>query len=126
MIYDYRCSAGHRFALNHSMGDFTPRRCECGAEAKIQVTRTPAVRIRKVFDHRYMPGLARFRGDPEAFVDGPRALRRALDKAKREGGHVVDPHDALAAHPAESLEAPSLGDAYLEAKADGFRLEGED
>lgn len=38
----------------------------------------------------YHPGMARFPGDPKAYVDGPLSLAKRLDELKREGKERVD------------------------------------
>lgn len=55
------------------------------------ITGTPAVKVRRSLQGAdgigsdYREDLARFPGDPEAFVTGPTSLRRLIDKRKRQG-----------------------------------------
>lgn len=108
--------------------------CACLGDPKfldVVVTLRSSVRIRHGMRgdmQDYREDLARFPNDPEAFVDGPRALEKLKDKRKRagwqlrpldnaapsdNGGVNLDPNRSLAA------------EAYEEAAKNNFKLEGE-
>lgn len=73
--------------------------------------------------HEYRADLARFPGDPQAKVDGPRALAKLIDQRKREGWILGKPGDFSSA--LNTRELPSnkalAEEAFKRAKARGFR-----
>ena len=76
-------------------------------------------------DPRWKPGM----GDPEAYVDGPRAVAKLWDKRQRQGW-VKDPgrYERAAEgfeSAAEASGAKLISEAYDEAAATGFNPEVE-
>lgn len=126
-VYTYRCEAGHTFEVAQRMSD--DRLAEhpgCGAACFQIVNKVPAVRINRTLQvAEYREDLARFPGDPLAFVDGPRALQRAIDANLREGAVLRSPSDAKTFKAPNYSEGNLAGEAYEAAKADGFRLDSE-
>lgn len=77
-------------------------------------------------DREYREDLARFPNDPEALVDGPKALQELIDKRKREGGVVRPLSDALGPSPLQQTDNRNLmAEAYEAAKARNFRTDEE-
>lgn len=81
--------------------------------------------------HDYREDLARFPNDPEARVDGPRALRKLMDKRKREGWtmerDLTDCHDGFGSSATGEIGAAGddkiMNEAYEAARAEGFSLD---
>jgi len=82
----------------------------------------------------YREDHARFKGDPEAWVDGPRSLQKLMDARKRDGWqmsrdlsvyHDTDCASATGAATPEQDEALKH-EAYEEARAGGFSLQDPD
>ncbi len=81
----------------------------------------------------YREDLARFKGDPEAYVDGPRSVQKLIDKRKREGWQMGCGWDALydtnagSAVGDDDVDAMQLArEAVEEAKATGYDFEAPD
>lgn len=66
----------------------------------------------------YRDDLARFVGDPEAHVDGPRALKKLIDKRKRQGWQMGQLQSPTQPKQRSSMEI--VTESYLRAKAKGF------
>lgn len=112
-----RVSGGHRiaYALRGKDG--------CGSDYREDLARTKPEYMR---DPRWKPGM----GDPEAYVDGPRAVKKLLDKRKREGW-TVDPdlYSRAMAGPTEPTTEDSeriIRQAYEAAAAEGFAIDPEE
>tara|TARA_E500000331_G_scaffold192847_1_gene185314 strand:- start:3537 stop:3902 length:366 start_codon:yes stop_codon:yes gene_type:complete len=76
----------------------------------------------------YRSDLARFPGDPQAYVDGPAAKQKLIDQRKREGWVEGPSFSDVAANFAKQPEVNSeamVREAYARAEATGFRDEGE-
>lgn len=67
----------------------------------------------------YRDDLARFAGDPEAYVDGPRSLQKLIDKRKREGWEIKKGFDAPS-EPKLRSSQEVVREAYERAAARGF------
>lgn len=65
----------------------------------------------------YREDLARFRGDPRAFVEGPRSLQKLIDQTKREGADVRPLSEAAGGAP-PSVEDEEEGSDNLLAEAE--------
>jgi predicted nucleic acid-binding Zn ribbon protein len=119
VIYTYRCPEGHEQIQVHGMGEDPEILCETCSGLCKRVIRPASMKVRHVLkgDCRdYREDLARFPNDPEAFVDGPRALKKLLDKRKREGAFVRDLSDAAKAPDQSEDEDPEfLTNAYQQA-----------
>lgn len=123
MRYTYRCAEGHVEQVEHPMGasGFELVCRNCGAPMQI-VVGVPQIRVRHGMrgDMRdYREDLARFPNDPEALVDGPRALQRLMDKRKRQGWEIMPLSAAGTGEASVSGAEPSseqiLRKAYQEA-----------
>lgn len=69
----------------------------------------------------YREDLSRFPGDPEALVDGPRALKKLKDKRQREGWQFRSISEARSASPPQTDPNRDLVlEAYRAAEAKGF------
>ena len=105
-------------------------------KGKISRDRLPSFKIRQYFKgDDYREDLARFPGDPEAWVGGPLSLNKLIEKRKRQGWteglpldeierKLNDPHpveEALNMDPCEMAR-----ECFQEAKAEGFRIEEDD
>jgi hypothetical protein len=87
----------------------------------------------------YREDLARFKGDPRAYISGPMALKKRVDELKREG-YVEGPSFADVASAMDAAERKQTtggtvggleGEALVkqcfeEARAEGFRLDEDD
>lgn len=75
--------------------------------------------------HDYRDDLARGPGDPEAYVDGPAAVRKLIDKRKREGWIFhKDFSSALGDGPKTAKPAEQMArEAYERARDKGFKTE---
>lgn len=102
--------------------------CFCGGFTEVVIRRCPPVSIRHgmrestLTNGDYREDLARFPNDPEAFVDGPTALKKLIEKRKRQG---IDYQPVSNAAPAVEDENPAprkslIAEAYEEAKASNF------
>lgn len=126
--YTYKCDAGHlrqRFIPGLGPIRSTCDEPGCTAAARISINEPPQM----FFKHSakgdmrdYREDLARFPGDPRAYVDGPRSLKKLLDTTKREvekaGGSVRSLSDVAPPVDAENdpdEEAPLFREAYDEA-----------
>lgn len=76
------------------------------------------------FDYR--EDLARFPNDPQACVDGPRALQKLKDQRRREGW-TFKPLDTVRSEkpPTTDPNRSLAREAYEAARAKGFRTEEE-
>lgn len=71
--------------------------------------------------HDYRDDLARYVGDPEAYVDGPRSLQKLIDKRKRAGWTVTKGFDAPTSAPTSMRSSEEVvREAYERAAAKGF------
>lgn len=127
-----RWDQGYNGLLPENWRDSVQFQCSCLGEPEhleIVITNKAITTIRhgmKGDMQDYREDLARFPGDPEAFVDGPRALSKLMDKRKREGCILRPLDSAAGAHegnldPNRNLAA----EAYEEAAKNNFKLEGE-
>ena len=88
----------------------------------------PAIRIAQSLKEGvdYREDLARYPGDPQAYVSGPVTLRRLVDQRKREGwveGPPLDEIDRGGDAPDSGVDSMAIvKQAYQEAKAEGFAL----
>lgn len=71
--------------------------------------------------HDYREDLARFPNDPEAYTDGPTAVKKLWDRRQRQGWRRRELKEKP--KPKTSLEMAT--EAYERAKATGFRTEQE-
>lgn len=74
--------------------------------------------------HDYREDLAEYPGDPDAYVDGPRALQKLIDKRKRQGWQVGERSlsDVANAKPPAPMKSEEIvKEAYNRAAAKGFR-----
>jgi hypothetical protein len=76
----------------------------------------------------YRSDLARFPGDPQAYVSGPRAKQKLIDQRKREGW-IEGPSYSEVGSKINSTEKKvdseaMVREAYRRAEATGFREEG--
>lgn len=88
--------------------------------------RLPKIKIRHGLRgdcHDYRDDLARFPGDPQAYTDGPRAVKRLLDQRLREGWTIRDPSEVRSKPPEPT--SSFAREAYNRAKAKGFVPDGE-
>jgi hypothetical protein len=105
--------------------------CEC--QEKPETRRSsrftePAIKFRhgmKGDCRDYRDDLARFAGDPEAYVDGPAALQKLIDKRKRQGWQMSrDFSSALGEGPNPDQTTEEMArEAYERARAKGFTPE---
>lgn len=129
--YEFKCGACEtRWTELLRLGGPWPKTCwKCEAPDPQRVITTAAqVRIRHTMKgdmSDYREDLARFPGDPQAFVDGPRALKRLIDQRKREGCRIGTIEEAANFVPGGSEPKNLAAEAYEAAKKNGFRLEGE-
>lgn len=106
--------------------------CECLGDPEtlgVIITGRSSMRIR--FGMRgtmqdYREDLAAFPGDPDAFIDGPAALKKLKDKRKAQGWLLRPIEEAASGQHGGDIDKPLAAEAFEEAKASGFRLEGED
>lgn len=130
-LYTYRadapgsaCEAGCRdgFEVRQNLSAKALEACpSCGARVR-RVIRPSHTIIRHSMRgtmHDYRDDLARFVGDPEAYVDGPRALQRLIDKRKRQGWEIKKGFDAPTS-PTERSSESIVREAFERAKAKGF------
>lgn len=68
----------------------------------------------------YRDDLAAYPGDPEAQVDGPRAVQKLVDKRKRQGWHISKDYPTLN-HPKLKSPREIAEEAYTRAKDKGFK-----
>lgn len=135
-LYVYRadvpgsaCEAGCRdgFEVRQNLSDKALEVCPaCHAPIRrvIQAVATQMRHSMKGTMNDYRDDLARFAGDPEAYVDGPRSLQKLIDKRQRQGWQISRKFDA----PAEPKLRPAedvAREAFERAKAKGFKLDGE-
>lgn len=95
---------------------------ECGAPVYRAI-----VGLRFRFSHSlkndgfdYREDLAAKPNDPEAYVDGPRALRKLIDKRKRQGWQIGKLEDAAPSEPKFRSSEDVVREAYERAAAKGF------
>ena len=76
----------------------------------------------------YREDLARFPGDPEAYVDGPRAVQKLWDKRRRQGWtrREVNVDDACASRGGDIDHQSLMEAAKREAAASNFDLNDPD
>lgn len=80
-----------------------------------------AFKFRKSFDSGYRTDLARFHGDPEAWVSGPNSLERLKEKRRREDGWIIGKPGSAADVNVETLKESNndrdlFAEAYNEAR----------
>lgn len=108
--------------------------CECRPKPEPQRSSRAALRFSlrhgmKGDCRDYRDDLARFAGDPQAYVDGPRALQKLKDQRQREGWVF---HDSFAQATGESIKEPeqpmeqAVWEAYERARANNFKLKEDD
>ena len=124
---DYRYRGDNEccsFTINQTMAEDRIASCPaCGGKVVQVIDKIPSVRVRYALrgtGHDYREDLARFPNDPEAYVDGPTAVRKLLDKRKRQGWEVRERVENTRPEP-KNLAA----EAYESAKAKGFRFDHE-
>lgn len=105
-----------------------PCDCEgyvCEAPTRIVITQPVQFSFRHGMrgDMRdYREDLARFKGDPRAFVDGPRSLQKLIDQTKREGADVRPLDEAgVGAPPSVEDEDEESDDLLREAQAEAIQ-----
>ena len=83
--------------------------------------------------HDYREDMARFPGDPQAYVDGPTAVRKLRDRRLREGwvegpplADVASGDAGNAVRPTELGGRPLIEKCFEEAKATGFSMNDPD
>ena len=111
------CDKGHGHELS-----FTDERFGCPVNGRRP--RTPRFKIRHGMkgDMRdYREDLARFPNDPEAYVDGPRAVQKLWDKRQRQGWTRRE----ITSNPKPKSPEQVAREAYERAKANGFRMQEE-
>lgn len=92
-VYTHRCEQGHDVLVVQPMSEEPRTTCEeegCTATCyRVIRAGKPGFkiphRLRRTDMVDYREDLARFPNDPEAWVDGPRALAALMDKRKRAG-----------------------------------------
>lgn len=103
--YTYKCDGCDHVEENvvHGMFDKTPQPCPtCCAQDMRIVIQPVKTRIRYSMRddcRQYRADLARYPGDPRAYVDGPRSLQKLLDLTQREGGTIRPLSEAAGAQP---------------------------
>lgn len=105
--YDYKCPVCEKIrTATHGMQEDPEFYCDsCDTSQDIlmyRVIKPSMFTIRHGMrgDMRdYREDLARFAGDPRAFVDGPRSLQKLIDQTKREGADVRPLSEAAAGAP---------------------------
>lgn len=106
--------------------------CECSAvkEESRQSPRFETCRFAfrhgmKGTMHDYRDDLARFPGDPQAYVDGPRAVQKLIDQRKREGWQFhKDYSQALGDGPKSPKTGEQIArEAFERARDKGFKEE---
>ena len=111
------------FSVFQRMSDSSLTECpECGRGVYVQIRVKAAIKIPhhlKGDCRDYRDDLARYPGDPRAWVDGPRALRRLVDQTKREGAIVTKGFDTK--RPEIRSSEDVMNEAYQRAKAKGFK-----
>lgn len=132
MIYTHRCDTClFQGEVSQLMSEEPTKRCPiCGFLTFIRrITKAPKVHMGQSvrndgFDYR--EDLARFPGDPQARVDGPKALAKLKDQRQREGWtfHKLD-QAASAAPPKTDPNRSIAREAYEAARANNFKLEDE-
>ncbi len=124
--YRYRCDqCGSRWEAFRHMAS-PEADCVCGSPGTIVIQKVPT-RIRHAMkgDMRdYREDLARFAGDPEALVDGPKSLQKLIDKRKRQGWQMGPIQDMKRPKPVSSEQI--VRESYEAAKARDFKFEGEE
>ncbi|MFQ5351447.1 MAG: hypothetical protein ACE5D3_00040 [Candidatus Binatia bacterium] len=124
------------YRVEQSMADEPLTKCPACGGAVYRAIQRPKLNLRKLKrdvhgSHDYREDLARFRGDPEAYVDGERALRRLKDKRKREGWELsrdfAPLYDGTAGSATGDLDDEEgekiKHQAYEAARAEGFSLD---
>jgi len=120
-----KCIQG--FASIQRMSDPALSHCpRCGAGVYRAIQRTAGFIMPysgpRGTGHDYRDDLARFPGDPDAFVDGPRALSLLKDKRKRDGWELK-PIDMVSSR--DAPKGSMAEEAFRRAKAKGFIPDGE-
>lgn len=130
MIYLHRCDeCGLEDEVNQAMSETPVDYCpHCKHNTFLRrITKAPKVKMGQSVRNDgadYREDLARFPNDPQARVDGPRALRKLKDQRQREGWtfHNLD-QAASAAPPKTDPNRSLVREAYEAARAKGFRPE---
>lgn len=122
--YNYRCDEGHVQQIVHGRSDAAVATCWCAAPTRIVIGVVPfTFRYGMRGDMRdYREDLARFKGDPRAFVDGPRSLAKLIDQTKREGADVRPLDEAAAGAPPSVEDDDDENDQmFAEAQAEAIQ-----
>lgn len=129
MIYTHRCEGcNHEGQVNQAMSEEPTTECPvCFSASYIRRIGRVGMKIGHSLrnDGRdYREDLARFPGDPQAMVDGPRALQKLKDQRRREGWEFQTLDQAGSAGPPKTDPNRSIArEAYEAAKAKGFNPE---
>lgn len=97
--YVYRCAGSCGYVkVMQALSDPPLTHCpaECGDVARRAIVPGNAAQINTYLpstDLDYFSALARFPGDPEAYVSGPDSLRRAQDRRRRDGWTITNGDD---------------------------------
>lgn len=129
MIYTHRCdNCGREELVQQAMKDIPITYCpECRTNTFLRrIERAPMQRMGQSvrndgFDYR--EDLAKFPGDPTAYVDGPRQLKRLMDSRKREGWQFSNLDQARMDPPKTDPTRSLAREAYEAARAKGFNPE---
>jgi putative FmdB family regulatory protein len=129
VIYTHRCdNCGKEGPVNQAMSDHPITYCpECKLNTYLRrITKAPAARMGQSVrndGYDYREDLARFPNDPQACVDGPRALQRLKDQRQREGWKFQKIDEARQAPPKTDPTRSIAREAYEAARAKGFNPE---
>lgn len=125
--YSYKCDQGHEQNETHGMLEDPEIVCwQCKAR---NVMRRSIKVAQFSFRHGmrgdmrdYREDLARFKGDPRAFVDGPRSLQKLIDQTKREGADIRPLDEAgVGAPPSVEDEEDENDEMFREAQAEAIQ-----
>lgn len=130
MIYTHRCDTckleGYVQQAMSEEPEVTCPNCQTPTFLR-RVLISPKVKIGQSLRNDgvdYREDLARFPNDPQAIVDGPRALRKLKDQRQREGWQFQNIDQAASAAPPKTDPNRSLArEAYEAARAKGFHPE---
>lgn len=107
---------------------------DCGNEVYVSIP-VPRMNLRRLKrsiheSHDYREDLARFKNDPDCYVDGPRALSKLKDKRKRAGWEMTRQFGSIQTDaqncPTGTDPEQMKHEAYEEARATGFSLDDPD
>jgi len=84
-------------------------------------------KFRKSFDGGYRADLARFKGDPQAWVSGPMSLEKLKDRRRREDGWIIGkPGSAADVNVSTMKDSDDSRDLFAEAYAEAQEIVGNE